>query len=100
MLTNILKHPKDKQRKLVVTRFDLKNAFEQVLKYHHIPPSKINLINSLYTDYFISITTKHFIVNPIKGNCGVLQEDCLSPLIFNLCVNAIIKSIENENVGC
>ena len=42
------------------------------LKYHNIPPSIINLINSLYSDYFISITTKYFITNPIKVNRGVL----------------------------
>ena len=70
------------------------------LKYHLIPPSIINLMNSLYSDYFISITTKDFITNPIKVNHGVLQGDCLSQLIFNLCINTLIKSIENEKVGC
>ena len=108
MLTNILKHIKNKQGQLVVTLFDLKNAFGEVhhnliktaLQYHHIPPSIINLINSLYSDYFISITTKDFITNPIKVNRGVLQGDCLSPLICNLCVNTLIKPIENGKVGC
>ena len=97
MLTNILKHIKNKQGQLVVTLFDLKNAFGEV---HHIPPSIINLINSLYSDYFISITTKDFITNPINVNRGVLQGDCLSPLICNLCVNTLIKPIENGKVGC
>ena len=57
-------------------------------------------MNSLYSDYFISITTKDFITNPIKVNHGVLQGDCLSQLIFNLCINTLIKSIENKKVGC
>ena len=95
LLTNYLKQAKSKQRQLVVTLFDLKNAFgevhhnliKNVLKYHHIPPSIINLVNSLYSDYFISIITKDFITNPIKVSRGVLQGECFSPLIFNLCVN-------------
>ena len=106
LLTNILKYAKNKQQQLVVMLFDLKNAWEvhhnlikNVLKYHHIPPSIINFINSLYSDYFILITTKDFITNLIKVNCGVLQRDCLLPLIFNLCVNTLIKSIENKKVG-
>ena len=107
LLTNILKDAKNKQRKLVVTLSDLKNGFgdvhhnliKTVLKYHHISPRIINLKNSLYSDYFISITTKNFISNPIKVNRGVLQGDCLSPLIFNLCVNTFIRSIESEKVG-
>ena len=108
MLTSVLKHAKNKQQQLLITLFDLKNAFGEVyhnliktvLKYHHIPPIIINLINSLYTDYFISITAKDFIANPIKVNRGVLQGDCLSPSIFNLCVNVLIISIKSEKVGC
>ena len=92
----------------LLTLFDVKNAFGEVhhnliktvLEYHHIPPSIISLINSLYSGYFILITTKDFITNPIKVNRGVVQGDCLAPLIFNLCVNTLIKSIENEKVGC
>ena len=103
LLTNILKHAKNKQQQLIVSVFYLKNAFGEAhhnliktdLKCHHIPPCIINLINSLYSDYFISITTKDFITNPIKVNCGFLQGDCLSPLLFNLCVNTLIMSIES-----
>ncbi|CAB4019443.1 Hypothetical predicted protein, partial [Paramuricea clavata] len=31
---------------------------------------------------------------------GVLQGDCLSPLLFNMCVNTLIKCIEDERVQC
>ena len=91
-----------------MTLFDLKNAFgevhhnliKSVLKYHNIPTSVIDLINSLYSDYSISITTKDFVTNPIKVKRGVLQGDCLSPLIFNLCMNTLIKSIKSEKISC
>ena len=108
LLSCILKEAKTKQRQLVVTLFDLKNAFgevhhnliKSVLKYHNIPTSVIDLINSLYSDYSISITTKDFVTNPIKVKRGVLQGDCLSPLIFNLCMNTLIKSIKSEKISC
>ena len=82
LLTNMLKHAKNKQRQLVVMLFDLKNAFgeihhnliKSVLKYHHIPLSIVNLINSVYSDYFISITAKDFMANLIKFNQEFYRE--------------------------
>ena len=57
LLTNILKNYQ--QQQLVVSLFDLKNFFGDVhhnlIKTRHIPPSIINPINSLYSDYFIPI---------------------------------------------
>ena len=74
MLTNILKHAKNKQQQQVITLFDLKNALGEVdhnlikklLKYYHNPAIIISLINSLYSDHFISIIAKDFIINPIQ----------------------------------
>ena len=111
LLTNVLKHVKNKQQQLVVTLFDLKNTvgeahhnlIKTVLKYHHIPPSIINLINSLYPDYFISITTKHFITKSIKskkvGCLGYVLDKILSPRHWFQFANntAIITTSEGHN---
>ena len=48
----------------------------------------------------MSITKKRLYRYPIKVSRGVLQGDCLLPLIFNLCVNTSIKSIQSEKGGC
>ena len=101
LLTHIINHAKRKQKQLVVTLFDLKNAFgevhhnliRKVLEFHHVPRPVADLIISQYTDYFISIFTKDYITHPIRVQRGVLQGDCLSPLIFNLCVNTLVESI-------
>ena len=45
LLTHIIKHAKNKQRQIIITLLDLKNAFGEVdhklllkvLEYHHIP---------------------------------------------------------------
>ena len=108
LLSHIIKNAKNKQRQLVVTLFDLKNAFGEVhhsllttvLKYHHIPEPIINLVSSLYYKHHISVLTNNFITNPIEIKRGVLQGDCLSPLLFNMCINTLINSIKNELVRC
>ena len=108
LLTHIIRNAKKKQKQLVVTLFDLKNAFgevnhnfiRKVLKYHHIPSHISDLITSLYTNYYISVCTEAYQTHPVKVNRGVLQGDCLSPLIFNLCVNTLIECIKREEVKC
>ena len=60
-LTYVINHARKKQRNLVITLSDLKNAFGEadhelityVLKFHHVPGHIIQLIQSLYSDYRI-----------------------------------------------
>ena len=52
-----------------------------------------NLIKSLYTDFKTSVITSEFRTHFIPVGRGVLQGDCLSPLLFNMCFNTYIFSI-------
>ena len=105
LLSYIINHARTKQRSLIVTLIDLKNAFGEVhhrlvrtvLAGHHIPEEIVCFIENLYTDFSISIVTKECTTKPIPVERGVLQGDCLSPLLFNLCVNSLIQSINDEN---
>ena len=104
-LTYIANHARRYQRNLVITLLDLRNAFGEldhnlitsVLHYHHLPDHIRSLIGS-YTNYTISIGTNDFITNPINVEKGVSQGYSLSPLIFNMCFDTLIRTIENENV--
>ena len=108
LLSHLVKHARKKQKQLVVTLLDLKNAFgevhheliKKILKYHHIPDEVISLVTSLYTDFVVSISTDEFTTNPIVVNRGVLQGDSLSPLLFNLIVNTLIQTIKNKKIEC
>ena len=90
------------QRSLVITLLDLKNAFRElhhnliyeVLRYHHIPDDIISLIKSLYTGSHSSIITSNFQRPYIPIGMGVLQGDCFSPLLFNLCFNTFLQHIK------
>ena len=46
----------------------------------------------------MSVGTNDFITNPIKVEKGVLQGDSLSPVIFNMCFDTLIRTIENRNI--
>ena len=43
--------------------------------------------------------TNDFTTHPIKINRGVLQGDCLSPLLFNLIINTLITTIKSKQIS-
>ena len=66
------------------------------LDYHHILEHIKLIINDLYTDFKTSIITSSFQTPFIPVGRGVLQGDCLSPLLFNMCLNTSIQHIKDE----
>ena len=103
-MANIIDKARTKQRPLVLTLLDLKNAFGEVhhnlieedLLYHHIPAKAKALISSHYTDFHTSIITDDYLTPTIPVRKGVLRVDCLSPLLFNMCFNTFIQHIHQE----
>ena len=103
-MAHIINQARLKQRSLIISLLDLKNAFgevhhnliQEVLTYHHIPEHIKCLIQSLYTDFKTSILTCDFHTPFINVGCGVLQGDCLSPLLFNLCFTTFIQHIKSD----
>ena len=103
-MENIINQSRLKQRSLVITLIDLRNAFgtvnhnliQSVLKYHHIPDNIAGIIANLYGAFHISILTENFNTRFIKVENGVLQGDCLSPLLFNMIINTFIQSLKQE----
>jgi hypothetical protein len=102
--TDIIKKSQIRQRSVVITLLDLKNAFgevhhnliQSILDYHHIPEHIKFVIKSLYTDFQTSIITPEFRTPFISVGRVVLQGDCLSPLLFNMCFNTFIQHIKAE----
>ena len=103
-MANIINKARIKQRSLVITLLDLKNAFgevhhnliQSVLDYHHIPFHVKDIIRSLYTDFKTSVITSEFRTPFVTVGRGVLQGDCLSPLLFIMCFNTFIQHIKAD----
>ena len=103
-MANIISTARIKQRSVVITLLDLKNAFgevhhnliSEVLTYHHVPTHIQCSIRCLYKDFPTSIITDSFQTPSITVGRGVLQGDCLSPLTFNLCFNTFIHYISDR----
>ena len=103
-MADIINKARIRQRSVVITLLDLKNAFgevhhnliQSVLDYHHIPDHIKFVIKNLYTDFKTSIITSQFQTPFLTVGRGVLQEDCLSPLLFNMCFNTFIQHIKAE----
>ena len=81
-LAHIINKARVKQRSLIITLLDLKNAFGEVhhnliyevLEYHHIPDHISNLVSSVYTDFQTSLITEQFNTSFIAVGRGVLQS--------------------------
>ena len=67
-----------------------------VLDYHHVPPELIKCIMSLYKDFATTVVADLYITSFLHIERGVLQSDCLSPLIFNLLTNTFIQYVCQE----
>ena len=78
-MAHIIHQARTKQRSLVITLLDLKNAFGEV--HHNL---KTSVITSQFNTPFIHVGR------------GVLQGDCLSPLLFNLCFNTFVQHIKSD----
>ena len=103
-MAHIINTAHTKQMSLVITLLDLKNAFGElhhnpiyeILKYHHMPDPINELIQSCYTNFQTSIITEPFSTSFITVGCGVLQGDCLSPLLFTICLLTPLYSTINQ----
>ena len=106
LLSYIINHARLKQRQVIITLLDLKKAFGEidhnvimkVLEYHHFPEHIKSLVKAYYTNCKVSIGTGNFTTDPIVIEKGVLQGDCLSPLLFKLVVNALLKTTDSEKI--
>ena len=75
MMTCIIDKARIKQRSVVITLIDLKNALgefhnnliKEVLIHHHVPSSIQTLISSLYDNFETSVITENCSVNKVLG---------------------------------
>ena len=106
LLTHLILDSRKHTRSLIITLLDLKNAFGEVnhnlirstLTYHHLPVFVNEIFNSIYQNSIISVVANGVWSKEIKIGKGVLQGDPLSPLLFNLCFNTLMKTLDKPEL--
>ena len=89
------------RRNLCLSWLDLRNAFGSVphdvisttLSHIGIPDTLTKLITNVYTNASTVIRTPAGNTSPIPIQAGVKQGCPLSPILFNLCVELILRSV-------
>ena len=87
-----------------IASIDVAKAFDSVshptimstLRSYGIPTGLIRYINAVYTNSTTNIQTENWTSRPIKSSCGVKQGDPLSPIIFNMVIDRLLKSLPKE----
>ena len=104
VLTHILRDAKLHQRSVTVVLLDLKNAFGEVhhnlimsaLDLHHIPNHIKEIIRNIYSNSKTAMAFDNNVTKFIPVERGVLQGDPCSPLIFNICFNLLMKTVNSK----
>lgn len=94
-------------KELCIAWLDLANAFPSVPHSHlfgvlqmmGLPTALLNIIRDLYTDSSTRIMTKAGLSDPVPVTAGVKQGCPLSPIIFNLGMEPLIRSLASTNHG-
>ena len=104
-LQKLIQHCNDKNINLPILFVDLKKAFDKIssdwmyfsLKEHNIPDKIIFLIMKIYSTVEIRIKAKEnsktLYSDSIKIENGVLQGDTLSPTLFIIALDSIIRRL-------
>ena len=68
-----------------------------ILLEKKIPPKFFNIINSLYEETKFRVKMFDGLSKPFLSACGVLQGDVLRPFMFNIFINGIVETLQDEN---
>jgi hypothetical protein len=98
-LTYIINQARTKQKRNAFGEVH-HDLIREVMKFHHLSPDMSDFIMSLYDSFTISVATDQFITRPIEVQRGVLQGDSLSPLLFNMCFNTLMKTVDQKKIKC
>ena len=71
-------------------------TIHEVLHFYHIPDHIRFLVQSLYSNFSTSVITSEYQTPFITVGRSVLQGDCLSSLLSNMCFNTFIPHIKYE----
>lgn len=99
MLDLALRHAKNKTRPLFIAVLDLAKAFDslshssldKVLRTQGVPNFIVNYIMTEYKESFTRLVSDGWASDRIYPSVGVKQGDPLSPVLFNIIMDRLLK---------
>ena len=104
VLQNSIRHSRRTKHAIHCIWLDLKNAFgsvrhdllRYVLNLYKLPHWLTTYITNLYSGITGTVSTKSYSTAKIPLKCGVFQGDTLSPILFLIAINPILKFLETK----
>lgn len=100
----LLRYHRAKFKSIYLASIDIAKAFDTVthntihdtLLHYGIPEHLVKYLTNVYQRSHTRLSNNNWTSDPIKPNCGVKQGDPLSPIIFNLIIDRLIRSLPTE----
>ena len=101
VLRQILEQSREWNSTLYVAFVDFEKAFDslhrkslwKILRHYGIPQKLVDIIKSLYENFECRVTHSNNLTEPFKVNTGVKQGCILSPVLFSLAIDWIMKNV-------
>ncbi|EFP02083.1 hypothetical protein CRE_17639 [Caenorhabditis remanei] len=98
---------KGKKRNIAVAWLDLTNAFgsvpheliKETLESYGFPEIVVDVVEDMYREASIRVTTRTEKSDQIMIKSGVKQGDPISPTLFNMCLESVIRRHLDRSVG-
>jgi hypothetical protein len=107
IVTSVIEDATLAKRSINLTYVDFSSAFNtvphagllEIMRRKGFPEDAIIAVGAIYSDSVTSILTPHGRTRPIPILRGTIQGDCLSPLLWNICMDPLLRWLDTGDHG-
>ena len=106
-LTSVIRYRKAEKKSTFIAYVDMEKAFDRInrdmlfykLISHGIGGKMYRCLQNIYLDCKSAINVNGFITPFFSTDCGVKQGDSISPTLFGIYMNDLVKDLKDSNSG-
>ena len=104
---HLMQHANEMKASLSLCFVDFEKAFHsvsreamgKVLGYYGVPEWFVNLVKDLHESMFCKVMSDGSLIEAFEVKSGVIQGEILSPLLFVLVIDYVMRRVAEEVVG-